>query len=63
MRPRPRRLDLRGEREQRRLVVGLPTSWTASGRPVAENPAGTDAAGWPVEFHRTLNGTQPVSHR
>jgi hypothetical protein len=27
---------------------GRPTSWTASGRPAASKPAGTDAAGWPV---------------
>ena len=41
---------------------GRPTIWTASGRPDAEKPAGTDAAGWPVAFQRTVNGTHPVSH-
>ena len=43
-------------------ACGAPTSWTASGRPCFENPAGTDAAGWPVEFQSTPNGTQPLSH-
>ena len=33
------------------------------GSVAAENPAGTDAAGWPVEFQSTENGTQPLSHR
>ena len=28
-----------------------PQSWTASGRPSESNPAGTDAAGWPMTFH------------
>ena len=27
---------------------GRPTSWTASGKPSGVNPAGTEAAGWPV---------------
>ena len=43
--------------------LGLPTIWTARGRPCDENPAGTEAAGRPVTFQRIVNGTHPLSHK
>ena len=61
--PRPRGLDLRRER---RAACAPRAARRRTGRPAGaracENPAGTDAAGWPVEFQSTPNGTQPLSH-
>ena len=46
--PRPCGLELRGEREQRRLAAGRPTSIIPIGRPSALQYSGSEIAGWPV---------------
>ena len=61
--PRSRLFHLHRESEQRRLVVGAADELHGERRPVAEKPAGMEAAGCPVEFQRTVNGTQLVSQR
>ena len=61
--PGPCLLELRRKREQRALVAGPADELDGERKAaVALKPEGIDAAGWPVEFQRTSNGTQPVSH-
>ena len=50
LRPRALGLDLRGERQQRRLVAGSPDQLHRARQPVGVEAGGTDAAGWPVTF-------------
>ncbi len=40
---------------------GLPPSCTESGRPAPSNPAGTDAAGWPIAFQMPYHGTREAA--
>ena len=62
LRPRPRLLDLRTERQQRRLVERpAHQSGLTSARPSPSKSHGTTAAGWPVTLNIAWNGTRAAT--
>src|SRR3954471_221980 len=54
VRPRPRRLDLRGHREQRPSSAGRPTSMLPIGSPASVQYSGTLTAGCPVTLNSAV---------